>query len=47
MHNIHTNFRKFHEICKDFFENELHASGNFNSIMTDLQIVALSLSMDT
>lgn len=51
MHNIRTNFRKFHEICKDLFQEEVHASGNFQFYpkapkMTDLQIVALSLCME-
>lgn len=51
MHNIRTNFRKFHDICKELFENEIDASGNFQFYprtpkMTDLQIVALSLCME-
>ena len=51
MHNIRTNFRKLHEICKDLFQKEVNASGNFQFYpkapkMTDLQIVTLSLCME-
>lgn len=51
MHNIRTNFRKFHDICKELFKDEIHKSGNFQFYpkapkMTDLQLVALSLCME-
>lgn len=50
MHNSRTNFGRFHRICKEFFESETDANGNFQHYrrkpaMPDLQVVALSCTM--
>ncbi len=52
MHNIATNFRRFYGICKEIFGDQATSKGNFQDYpispkMTDLQIVALSLCMES
>jgi hypothetical protein len=51
MHNIKTNFRRFHGICKEFFKGVADVNGNFQfypkpASMADLDIVALSCTME-
>jgi DDE family transposase len=50
MHNIKTNFVKFHGICKEFFE-EADKAGNLQfyprlPVLTDLEVIALSCMME-
>jgi hypothetical protein len=51
MHNIKTNFGRFHRICKSFFEDQADRSGNLQFYsrrpqMSDLEIIALSCVME-
>jgi hypothetical protein len=51
MHNIATNFRRFHGICREIFSEQTTCGGNFRKYpiapkMNDLQLVALSLCME-
>ncbi|MDE3212452.1 MAG: IS982 family transposase [Bacteroidota bacterium] len=51
MHNIKTNFRRFHGICQEFFRRAIDQKSNFQvypkpASMSDLEIVALSCTME-
>ena len=51
MHNIKTNFGRFHRICKEFFEEEADSKGNLqfypkSPVMADLEVIALSCMME-
>lgn len=51
MHNIYSNYRKFHGICKSLLRKDLIDNGNFEFYavkpkMSDLEIVALSCCME-
>ncbi len=51
MHNIRTNFRKFYEICKELFEQEIDSYRNLQFYpvkpkMNDLEIISLSCCME-
>jgi hypothetical protein len=51
MHNIKTNFGRFHRICKEFFEHEADGKGNLQfypkaPLMADLEVIALSCMME-
>lgn len=51
MHNIKTNFGRFHQICKEFFEEETDDRGNFQfypkvPAMADLDVIALACMME-
>jgi hypothetical protein len=51
MHNIKTNFGRFHRICKEFFEHEADDNGNLQfypkaPLLADLEVIALSCMME-
>lgn len=51
MHNIRTNFGRFHRICKEFFAQEIDRSGNLHFYprrpkMSDIEVIALSCMME-
>ncbi len=51
MHNIKTNFGRFHRICKEFFEDEADSKGNLQfyprvPVMADLEVIALACMME-
>jgi hypothetical protein len=51
MHNIKTNFGRFHRICKEFFEDEVDNMGNLQfypkvPVMADLEIISLACMME-
>jgi Transposase DDE domain len=51
MHNIKTNFGRFYQICKEFFEEESDKRGNLQfypktPVMADIEVIALSCTME-
>ena len=51
MHNIKTNFGRFYQICKVFFEYETDDKGNFQfypkaPAMADLEVISLACMME-
>ena len=51
MHNIKTNFGRFHRICKEFFEEEADNKGNLQfypkePAMADLEVISLACMME-